>query len=52
VGLKLGVKFVFARLLLHQGIRLRIRDDDGDASRTVSFRSKSTTRPPLSPVAR
>lgn len=53
VGLELGVKLVLAALLL-------AGDGDGDkrwhdewaATRTWSFRSKRTTRPPLSPVAR
>ena len=58
VGLELGVKLVLACLLLlavryslHGGPIVASKPDDLRWL-TVSFRSKRTTRPPLSPVAR
>lgn len=50
VGLKLGVELVFARFFL---VLLAGAHQHGREARlTVSFLSKSTTLPPLSPVAR
>lgn len=53
MGLEFGVEFVFARLLLHRGQADEFRPSlRGLSPHTVSLRSKRTTRPPLSPVAR
>lgn len=51
VRLELGVELVLAGLLLG-GVRVRGAMFLSIKVRTVSFLSKRTTRPPLSPVAR
>ena len=54
--LELGVELVFARFFLSQRVsdikQAVFRAEYWVAAFTVSFRSNSTTRPPLSPVAR
>jgi hypothetical protein len=52
--LKFSVKFVFAGLLLPTSEMLSagVPDVFDIRGRTLSLRSKRTTRPPLSPVAR
>jgi hypothetical protein len=52
VRLELCVELVLAALFLGCQSDKRCCGEHGGAPRTDSFRSKSTTRPPLSPVAR
>jgi hypothetical protein len=52
VRLELGVELVLAGLLLREVLDVVAQSFFQSKVRTVSFLSKRTTRPPLSPVAR